>query len=44
MHFLAPINEQMDLKEIEYGVHAKNLPDDVELLKSGLPEDDELFA
>ncbi len=44
MHFLAPLNEQVPSKEVEYGMHARNMPDDLELLRGGTPEDDELFA
>jgi hypothetical protein len=44
VHFLAPINEVTPGKEIEYGLHARNMPDDMELLRSGTPEDDEMYA
>jgi hypothetical protein len=44
VHFLAPLNEQMPGKEIEYGIHARSMPEDQELLRSGQPEDDEMFA
>lgn len=44
VQFLAPINEVTPGKEIEYGFHARNMPDDLELLKSGTPEDDEVYA
>ena len=42
IHFIAPINEESPHKEIEYGLHARNMPDDLELLRSG--EDDEAYA
>jgi hypothetical protein len=44
IHFLAPINEASPAKEIEYGVHARMLPDDIDLLKNGTPEDDEVYS
>jgi hypothetical protein len=44
INFFAPINEKLPHKEIEYGVHARNLPDDYEMLKNGTPEDDETYA
>ncbi len=44
MNFIAPINESLPHKEIEYGAHARMLPDDYELLKSGTPEDDDTYA
>lgn len=44
VNFLAPINENAQNKDIEYGIHARNMPDDIELLKGGTPEDDEAYA
>lgn len=44
IQFYAPINETSPWKEIEFGVHARAMPDDLELLKSGTPEDDEVYA
>jgi hypothetical protein len=42
--FMAPVNEALPHKEIEYGAHARMLPDDYELLKAGTPEDDDVYA
>jgi len=42
--FFAPINEHLPKKEIEYGMHARMLPDDYELLKNNTPEDDDTYA
>ncbi len=44
VHFMAPINEAAPKKDIEYGIHARNMPDDIDLLKGGTPEDDEAYA
>jgi len=44
VNFQAPVNRLAPFKEIEYGVHAKAMPDDLDLLKSGSPEDDDVFA
>ena len=44
VNFLAPINEALPKKEIEFGQHARMLPEDYDLLKSGTPEDDDLYA
>jgi hypothetical protein len=44
VNFFAPINEHLPKKEIEYGMHARMLPDDYELLKSNTPEDDDTYA
>jgi hypothetical protein len=44
VNFLAPINETHSYKEIQYGEHAKAMPDDLDLLKAGTPEDDETYA
>lgn len=44
INFLAPIKESTPYKEIEYGLHAKAMPEDAELLKSWTTEDDEVYA